>query len=65
MADSGALYPLRLFCDCHGQAINQSHLFIKAFVHQQMSQNVIQKPSLKPQSASNADVEARWLGKTP
>ena len=25
----------------------------------------VQKPSLKPQTASNASVEARWLGKTP
>ena len=30
-----------------------------------MSQSAIQKPSLKLQTASNADVEeARWLGKT-
>ena len=26
---------------------------------------LIQKPSLKSQTASNADIEARWLGKTP
>ena len=44
---------------------NQSHLFIKPFLHQLMSQSAVQKPSLKPQTASNADVEARWLGKTP
>jgi hypothetical protein len=29
-----------------------------------MSKSAIQKPSLKPQTASNADVEAWWLGKT-
>ena len=41
------------------------YIYIKPFLHQQMSQSAIQKPSLKPQTASNADVEARWLGKTP
>jgi hypothetical protein len=38
--------------------INQSNVFIKPFLHQQMSQSAIQKPSLKLQTASNADVEA-------
>ena len=27
-----------------------------------ISQSAVQKPSLKPQTASNAGVEARWLG---
>jgi hypothetical protein len=45
--------------------INQSNVFIKPFLHQPMSQRAIQKPSLKPQTASNAGVEARRLGKTP
>jgi hypothetical protein len=49
----------------HYQSINQSNVFVKPFLYQQMSQSVIQKPSLKPQTASNAYVEARWLGKTP
>ena len=40
------------------------YLFRKPFLHRPMSQNAVQKPSLKPQTASNADVEARWLGKT-
>ena len=43
----------------------QSNIFLNLFLHQPMSQSAIQKPSLKPQIASNADVEARWLGKTP
>jgi NAD(P)H-dependent FMN reductase len=34
-------------------------------VHQLIPQSDVQKPSLKPQTASNAGVEARWLGKTP
>jgi hypothetical protein len=38
-------------------SINQSNVFIKLFLHQ-MSQSAIQKTSLEPQSASNADVEA-------
>jgi hypothetical protein len=37
----------------------KSNVFIKPFLHQLMSQSAIQKPSLKPQTASNADVEAR------
>ena len=45
-------------------SINQN-VFIKPFLHQLISQNAVQKPSLKPQTASNAGVEARWLGKTP
>jgi hypothetical protein len=48
---------------CH--LINQSHLFMKPFSHQLMSQSAIQKPSLKHETASNADVEAHWLGKNP
>jgi hypothetical protein len=31
------------------------------FLHQPMSQSAVQKLSLKPQTASNAGVEARWL----
>ena len=46
-------------------SINQSHVFINTFLHQQMSQSAVQKHSLKPQTASNADVEAQLLGKTP
>ena len=46
------------------QSINQSNIFIKSFLHQLMSQSDVQKPSLKPQTASNAGVEARWLGRT-
>ena len=45
--------------------VNQSNVFMKHFLIQQMSQSAIQKSSLKPQTASNADVDARWLGKTP
>ena len=41
------------------QSINQSNVFRKLSLHQQMSQSAIQKPSLKPQTASNADVEAQ------
>ena len=44
--------------------INQSNVFIMPFLHQLMSQSAVQKPSLKPQTASNAGVEAWWLGKT-
>ena len=36
----------------------KSHLFIKPFLHQLISQSVVQKPSLKPQTATNAGVEA-------
>ncbi|XP_064812911.1 fibrinogen silencer-binding protein-like [Oncorhynchus masou masou] len=36
----------------------KSYLFIKPFVHQLISQSAVQKPSLKPQTASNAGVEA-------
>jgi hypothetical protein len=43
----------------HHQSINQSNVFTKPFLHQLMSQSAVQKPSLKPQTASNADVEAR------
>ena len=38
--------------------VNQSNLFIKPFLHQLMSLSAVQKPSLKPQTASNAGVEA-------
>ena len=41
----------------------KSKVFIKPFVHQLIPQSAVQKPSLKPQTASNAGVEARWLGK--
>ncbi|KAM9442453.1 uncharacterized protein ACWYII_014448 [Salvelinus alpinus] len=47
----------------HAAHINQSNVFIKPFLHQPMSRSAIQKPSLKPKTASNA--EAWWLGKTP
>jgi hypothetical protein len=40
------------------RTINQSNVFIKPFLHQQMSQSTIQKLCLKPQTASNVDVEA-------
>jgi hypothetical protein len=43
----------------------KSNVCIKPFLHQLMSQSAVQKPSLKPQTASNAGVEAQWLGKTP
>ena len=42
----------------------QSNVFIKPFLHQQMSQSAMQRLRLKPQTASNAGVEARWLGNT-
>ena len=40
--------------------INQSNVFMKPFLHQPMSQSAIQKSRLKPQTVSNADVEA-WI----
>jgi hypothetical protein len=43
----------------------RSIVSMKPFLHLQMSQSAIQKPSLKPQTASNTNVEAQWLGKTP
>jgi hypothetical protein len=43
----------------------KSNVFIKPFLHQLISQSAVQEPSLKLQTASNAGVEARWLGKTP
>jgi hypothetical protein len=46
----------------HNPLLNQPNVFIE---HHQMSQSAVQKSSLKPQTASNADVKARWLGKTP
>jgi hypothetical protein len=36
--------------------VNQSNVFIKPFLHQLMSQSAVKKPSLKPQTASNAGV---------
>ena len=45
--------------------LNQSNELIKPFLHQLMSQSAIQKPSLKPQTASNADVEAQALFLSP
>ena len=44
--------------NCINQSINQSNVFIMPFLHQPMSQSAVQKPSLKPKTASNADVEA-------
>jgi hypothetical protein len=44
------------------RCVFQSNVFIKAFLHQQMSQSAIQKPSLNPQTESNADVEGVWWG---
>ena len=44
-------------------SINQSNVFIKPFLHQQMSQRTLQKPILKLQTASNAGVEQRCLRK--
>ena len=38
-------------------SINQSNVFIKPFLHQLMSQSAVQKPRLKPQTASNAGVD--------
>jgi hypothetical protein len=43
---------------CSYQSINHSNVFIKPFLHHLMSQSAVQKPSLKPQTASNAGVEA-------
>ncbi|XP_055780252.1 LIM and calponin homology domains-containing protein 1-like [Salvelinus fontinalis] len=43
----------------------KSNGFTNTFLHQQMSQSAVQKPSLKPQTPSNAGVEAQRLGKTP
>jgi hypothetical protein len=48
-----------------GVKINQKNVFMKPFLHQPMSQSAVQKHSLKLQTASNAYVEAQWLGKTP
>ena len=39
----------------------KSNVFILPFLHQLISQSAVQKLSLKPQTASNAGVEARWL----
>ena len=57
---------LSQYCGTHhiDIAIIQSNVFVKPFLHQLMSQSVVQKPSLKPQTASNAGLEARLLGKT-
>jgi hypothetical protein len=43
------------------QSINQSNVFMKPFVHQLIYQSAVQKPSLKPQTAGNAGVEARYV----
>ena len=40
---------------------NQIYLY-SPFLHQLIFQSAVQKPSLKPQTASSAGVEARWLG---
>uniref|UniRef100_A0A674DZA8 Signal peptide, CUB and EGF-like domain-containing protein 3 n=1 Tax=Salmo trutta TaxID=8032 RepID=A0A674DZA8_SALTR len=45
----------------YGQSINQSNVFMKPFLHQPMSQSAVQKPSLKPQTAINADVEVMFM----
>ena len=61
------LDPLQ-FAYCPNRSTNdqiKSNVFMYPFVHQLISQSAVQKPSLKPQTASNAGVEARWLGKTP
>jgi hypothetical protein len=44
---------------------DQSHLFLNPFLYQQFNKVLIQKPSLKLKRASNAGVDAWWLGKTP
>ena len=60
------LFCERSLCNCfYLTGYNQSNVFIKPFLHQPMSQSAIQKPNIKPQTASNADLEARLLGKTP
>ena len=43
----------------------QSNVFILLFLYRLIYQSAVQKPSLKPQTASNAGVEARWQGETP
>ena len=55
--------PASEIADQMNASINQSNVFIKRFLHQPMSQSAIQKPSLKPQTASNANVEVQWQGK--
>ena len=42
--------------------VRMNTAFNTAFLHQ-LIHHAVQKPSLKPQTASNAGVEARWLGK--
>jgi hypothetical protein len=46
----------------HRAKSNQIKCFYIAFVHQLISQSAVQKPSLKPQTASNAGVEALKAG---
>ena len=45
--------------------IHQTNVLIKPFLRQLMSQSAIQKPSVKPQTASNADVEGVWISGCP
>ena len=54
-----------LWIDVYDSVFNQSNVFIQPFLHQLISQSAVQKPSLKPQTTSNAGVEAQWLGKLP
>ena len=48
-----------------GTKSNQITFIYIALCTQLISQSAVQKPSLKPQTTSNAGVEARGLGKTP
>ena len=43
------------------QSINQTNVFLKTILHLPMSQNALQKPSLKPQTTRNANVEAHVM----
>jgi hypothetical protein len=54
---STAAQHVLIYLTAINQSINQSNVFIKPFLHQPLSQSAVQKPSLKPQTASNADVE--------
>ena len=53
--------PITAGCD----AINQSNVFIKTLLTSADVTKCCTETSLKPQTASNAGVEAQWLGKTP
>jgi hypothetical protein len=52
------LHWLPFSCDSRSHYQIKSNLFLKAFLHQLISQSAVQKPSLKLQTASNAGVEA-------